>query len=71
MAAVLYAPSQVTAKVGDAAEVTIIEKTQYPFDENIVYVGMDNTVTGIKHADLVRTKDIHGKNIKTKAGYFD
>jgi hypothetical protein len=35
LAAVLYAPSQVTAKVGDGTEVTIIEKTQYPFDENV------------------------------------
>ncbi len=35
LAAVLYAPSQVTAKVGDGTEVTITEKTQYPFDESI------------------------------------
>jgi len=35
LAAVLYAPSQVTAKVGDGTEVTITEKTRYPFDENI------------------------------------
>jgi len=36
LAAVLYAPSQVTAKVGNGTKVTIREKTQYPFDENIV-----------------------------------
>ena len=35
LAAVLYAPSQVTAKVGKATEVTISESTHYPFDENI------------------------------------
>jgi len=35
LAAVLYAPSQVTAKVGDGTEVTITEKTRYPFDESI------------------------------------
>lgn len=35
LAAVLYAPCQVTAKVGNGTKVTITEKTQYPFDENI------------------------------------
>ena len=35
LAAVLYAPCKVTAKVGDGTEVTITEKTQYPFDESI------------------------------------
>ncbi|MDH4239619.1 MAG: glycoside hydrolase family 127 protein [Phycisphaerae bacterium] len=35
LAAVLYAPSQVTAKVGKATVVTISESTHYPFDENI------------------------------------
>ena len=35
LAAVLYAPCQVTAKVGDGTTVTIVEKTNYPFDENI------------------------------------
>ncbi|MHC4112475.1 MAG: beta-L-arabinofuranosidase domain-containing protein [Planctomycetota bacterium] len=35
LAAVLYAPSQVTAKVGNGTEVTISESTHYPFDENI------------------------------------
>ncbi|MFZ2146949.1 MAG: beta-L-arabinofuranosidase domain-containing protein [Sedimentisphaerales bacterium] len=35
LAAVLYAPSQVTAKVGDGTQVTIAERTRYPFDENI------------------------------------
>jgi hypothetical protein len=35
LAAVLYGPSRVTAKVGDGTEVTIAETTQYPFDETI------------------------------------
>ena len=35
LAAVLYAPSQVTAKVGDGTEVMIVEETRYPFDEEI------------------------------------
>jgi hypothetical protein len=35
LAAVFYAPSNVTAKVGDGAEVTIQQTTQYPFDDVI------------------------------------
>ena len=35
LAAVLYAPCQVTAKVGDGTEVTIVEETRYPFEETI------------------------------------
>ena len=35
LAAVFYAGSEVTAKVGDGTEVTIAEKTGYPFDERI------------------------------------
>jgi hypothetical protein len=35
LAAVLYAPSQVTAKVGNGTKVTIRENTNYPFDEKI------------------------------------
>jgi hypothetical protein len=35
LAAVLYAPCEVTAKVGKGTKVAIKEKTQYPFDENI------------------------------------
>ncbi len=35
LAAVLYAPCKVTAKVGNGKEVTILEETRYPFDENI------------------------------------
>jgi hypothetical protein len=37
LAAVLYAPCQITAKVGDGTEVTIVEKTRYPFDEEIEF----------------------------------
>jgi len=35
LAVVMYAPSKVTAKVGGGTDVTIVEKTNYPFDENI------------------------------------
>jgi hypothetical protein len=35
LAAMLYAPCEITAKVGDGAEVTILEATDYPFDESI------------------------------------
>ena len=38
LAAVLYAPCEVTAKVGDGVEVTIVEDTDYPFDENIRFI---------------------------------
>ena len=35
VAAMLYGPSQARVKVADNVEITIIEKTDYPFDENI------------------------------------
>jgi Beta-L-arabinofuranosidase, GH127 catalytic domain/Beta-L-arabinofuranosidase, GH127 middle domain len=35
LAAALYAPSEVTAKVGDGTEVRISEETSYPFGDNI------------------------------------
>ncbi|MCK5271021.1 MAG: glycoside hydrolase family 127 protein [Sedimentisphaerales bacterium] len=35
LAAVLYAPCEVTAKVGNGSEVTIKEETLYPFEEKI------------------------------------
>ena len=35
LAAVLYAPCQVKAKVGDGTEVTITEETKYPFEDTI------------------------------------
>lgn len=35
LAALVYAPSRVTAKVADGVEVTIIEETAYPFEETI------------------------------------
>jgi hypothetical protein len=37
LAAVLYAPSKVTAKVGDGTEVTITETTDYPFDDVVTF----------------------------------
>ncbi len=35
LAAMLYAPSSVTAKVGEGSEVTIRESTEYPFDGTV------------------------------------
>ncbi len=35
LAAVMYAPSRVTAKVGDGVEVTFAEETRYPFEDAI------------------------------------
>ncbi len=35
LAAALYAPCQVTAKVGEGTEVIVTETTEYPFDEKI------------------------------------
>ena len=38
LAALLYGPVTVTAKVADGAEVTVEERTHYPFDEAITLV---------------------------------
>ncbi|MEF8846387.1 MAG: beta-L-arabinofuranosidase domain-containing protein [Bacteroidales bacterium] len=35
LAALFYAPTQVTAKVGDDNQITVIEETNYPFEDNI------------------------------------
>jgi hypothetical protein len=35
LAAVIYAPSKVTARVGNATEVSIVENTRYPFEQDI------------------------------------
>lgn len=37
LAAVLYAPSSVTAKVGSGTEVRIVEKTDYPFGDEVEF----------------------------------
>ena len=37
LAAVLYSPSVVKAKVGDGTEVTVTESTDYPFDGKIQF----------------------------------
>lgn len=36
LAAVLYSPCRVTAKVGDGTEVTVSEETRYPFDDTVI-----------------------------------
>lgn len=35
LAAVLYAPCTVTAKVGDGTQVKIVERTEYPFRDTV------------------------------------
>src|ERR1017187_4487906 len=42
IAAVLYAPSEVKAKVGDGTEVKLTEATNYPFDESVT-ITVDTT----------------------------
>ncbi len=37
LAAVLYSPSKVTARVGDGTEITVREKTNYPFEGKIIF----------------------------------
>ena len=37
LAAVVYAPSIVNAKVGDGTEISIKNKTKYPFDDNLLF----------------------------------
>lgn len=37
LAALVYGPSEVTSKVADGQEVTIVEKTGYPFKETIIF----------------------------------
>lgn len=37
LATVFYTACEVTARVGDGAEVSIIEETDYPFDEQVVF----------------------------------
>ena len=44
LAAVLYGASSVRARVADGHNVTIIEKTRYPFEEEVLYVSPDKPV---------------------------
>lgn len=37
LVAVVYSPSEVTAKVAGGQEVTVIEETRYPFDDTIIF----------------------------------
>lgn len=37
LAAMIYTSSEVTAKVGDGTEVTVVEETDYPFDDTISF----------------------------------
>jgi hypothetical protein len=38
LAALVYAPSEITARVGDNTEVTFIEETDYPFKDKIKFI---------------------------------
>ncbi len=38
LAALVYGPSRVTAQVADGQQVTIIEKTNYPFEDTITFI---------------------------------
>jgi hypothetical protein len=78
LAALMYAESEVTAKVGDGTKVTISEKTKYPFDDTITFsvAGAKNTqfplylrIPGWCAAPLV---SINGKKQKcsAKAGSY-
>jgi hypothetical protein len=35
LAALYYAPTEVTAQIGDGTEITIVEETNYPFEDNV------------------------------------
>jgi hypothetical protein len=35
LSALYYAPTEVTARVGDGTEITIVEETNYPFEDNV------------------------------------
>lgn len=52
LAAVLYAPSKVKARVGSGAIVQITETTDYPFDENITFTF--NTAQPVKFQFMMR-----------------
>jgi len=45
LAALVYGPCEVTARVGDGTEITLVEQTDYPFDETvrITYHGPSGT----------------------------
>ena len=45
LAALVFAPCEVRAKVGNGVEVTVVEQTNYPFDEKVSFI-----VKGVKSA---------------------
>ena len=73
LAVALYAPSQVTAKVANGTEVTVVEKTIYPFDEKIELIVKTKKSTRFPLYLRVPgwcknpTVDINGYITKTKA----
>ncbi|MEQ1823471.1 MAG: beta-L-arabinofuranosidase domain-containing protein [Fimbriimonadaceae bacterium] len=77
LAAAMYSPSIVTAKVGDGTKVTIEEKTNYPFEEDINF--LINPAKPVKFPLTLRVPgwaqtpviSVNGKNVslKPKDGY--
>jgi len=74
LAAILYAPSKVSAKVADGTEVQFEEQTNYPFDENIRFTfSSSRPVRFPLHLRIPRWCDqskitINGKNWGTQKG---
>ncbi len=77
LVAVVYAPSQVTSIVAGDKKVTIVETTEYPFDENIKFtIGAEKPtefplyvrIPGWAEAAKVTGPD--GKTISPKAGQY-
>ena len=74
LAALLYAPSEVTARVGNNVSIHIIEETGYPFEENIRFtIQCDKEVTFPLHLRIPgwcnkATIKINGKEWAEKNG---
>jgi len=66
LAAVLYAPSEITAKVGGGAEVRISEDTAYPFDDSIDFTVW--TSTAVRFPLYLRVPDWAGEASITMDG---
>ncbi|MDP6543162.1 MAG: glycoside hydrolase family 127 protein [Phycisphaerae bacterium] len=77
LAAVVYAPSTVTSIVAGDKKVTVVEETEYPFDENIKFtVRTDSPVEFPLYvripgwADSAKITDPDGKTTSPKAGQY-
>jgi len=77
LAAVVYAPSEVTSIVAGDQKVTIVEATEYPFDENVKFtVRIDKPAEFPLHvripgwADAAKVTTPDGKTISPKPGQY-